>query len=124
MTPNAAHTGWTSFVTDCEDTKTRILHEQGNPDHRLRVEHNQKTLLVHLSDEDGHGWTGLAVDRATRRWAVSRAARQLQAAEDAYSRLYRQGLIRGSPLACGRGAYLCEALRASAHSEPSPAGRR
>jgi hypothetical protein len=71
-----------------EDTRARILHEEGNPDHRLRVEHNRETLLVHLSDEDRHGWTVLAVDRTTRRWAVSQAPRQLDAAEDAYSRLY------------------------------------
>jgi hypothetical protein len=44
---------------------------------------------VHLSDEDGGGWTVLAVDRATRRWAVAQARRQLDAAEEAYSRLYR-----------------------------------
>jgi hypothetical protein len=43
---------------------------------------------VHLSDEDGMGWTALAVDRATRRWVVAQARRQLDAAEDAYSRLY------------------------------------
>jgi hypothetical protein len=43
---------------------------------------------VHLSDEDGEGWTVLAVDRETRRWVVAQARRQLDAAEDAYSRLY------------------------------------
>jgi hypothetical protein len=51
----------------------RVLSEQGNPSHRLRVEHNRETLLVHLSDEDGKGWTVLGVDRATRRWAVAQA---------------------------------------------------
>ncbi len=66
----------------------RTLTESGNPAHRLRVEHNRETLLVHLSDEDGKGWTVLAVDRATRRWAVAQARRQLDAAEEAYSRLY------------------------------------
>jgi hypothetical protein len=30
----------------------------------------------------------LAVDRATRRWVVSQAGRQLDAAKDAYTRLY------------------------------------
>ncbi len=54
----------------------------------LRVEHNADTLLVHLSDEEGEGWTVLAVDRATRRWVVAQGLRQLEAAEDAYSRLY------------------------------------
>ena|SRR5215216_5534840 len=98
MTPNTGHTRWTfwtSFVADCDGTGVRLLHEQGNPDHRLRVEHNPETLLVRLSDEDGHGCTVLAVDRATRRWAVSQAARQLDAAEDAFSRLNRRGLTRG-----------------------------
>ena len=69
----------------------RTLAESGNPAHRLRVEHNRETLLVHLSDEDGKGWTVLAVDRATRRWAVAQARRQLDAAEEAYSRLYPNG---------------------------------
>jgi hypothetical protein len=81
-------TRWTSFQADPGDPKPRILFEQGNPAHRLRVEHNKHTLLVHLSDEDGDGWTVLAVDRATRRWVVSQARRQIEAAEDAYSRLY------------------------------------
>jgi hypothetical protein len=81
---------WTSFVADPEDRKPRILHEEGNTAHRLRVEHNKHTLLVHLSDEDGRGWTVLAVDRATRRWALAQALRQLEAAEEAYSRLYNE----------------------------------
>ncbi|MDQ3850465.1 MAG: VOC family protein [Actinomycetota bacterium] len=82
---------WTSFVADCEARRPRVLHEQDNPAHRLRVEHNRDTLLVHLSDEAREGWTVLAVDRATRRWAVAQARRQLDAAEAAHSRLYRQG---------------------------------
>jgi hypothetical protein len=52
------------------------------------VEHNKHTILVHLSGEDGIGWTVLAVDRATRRCAVGQALRQLDAAEDAFGRLY------------------------------------
>jgi len=52
------------------------------------VEHNRDTLLVHLSDEDGRGWTVLAVDRATRRWTVAQARRQLEAARDAFEGLY------------------------------------
>ena len=79
---------WTSFLADPNEEKPRVLHEQGNPDHRLRVEHNRDTLLVHLSDEDGKGWTVLAVDRATRGWAVAQAPRQADAAEAAYTRLY------------------------------------
>jgi catechol 2,3-dioxygenase-like lactoylglutathione lyase family enzyme len=34
------------------------------------------------------GWTVMAIDRVTRRWAVAQACRQLDAAEDAYARLY------------------------------------
>jgi catechol 2,3-dioxygenase-like lactoylglutathione lyase family enzyme len=79
---------WTSFVADPGEEKPRILSEQGNSAHRLRVEHNRDTLLVHLSDEDGRGWTVLAVDRATREWAVAQALRQMEAAEEAYERLY------------------------------------
>jgi hypothetical protein len=79
---------WTSFVADAGDERVRILSEEGNPAHRLRVEHNRDTLLVHLSDEDGQGWTVLAVDRATRRCVVAQGRRQREAAEDAYARLY------------------------------------
>jgi len=86
--PRPPRSRWTSFLADREDDKPRVLCEQDNPTHRLRVEHNRDTLLVHLSDEDGKGWTVLAVDRRTRRWVVAQARRQLDAAEDAYSRLY------------------------------------
>ena len=78
-------------MADPAEEKPRILSEQGNAAHRLRVEHNPDTLLVHLSDEDGKGWTVLAVDRATRDWAVAQALRQMEAAEDAYERLYEPG---------------------------------
>jgi hypothetical protein len=74
---------WTSFVAE-----GRALHEDGNPAHRLRVEHDADTLLVHLSGEDGGGWTVMAVDRATRRWAVAQHRRQLDAATDAYRQLH------------------------------------
>jgi hypothetical protein len=80
---------WTSFVADADEERPRILSEEGNPAHRLRVEHNSDTLLVHLSDEDGKGWTVLAVDRATRRWTVAQGHRQLEAARDAFDGLYR-----------------------------------
>ena len=82
---------WTSFVADPRATLPRTLAERGNSAHRLRVEHNRDTLLVHLSDEDGQGWTALAVDRASRRWAVGQARRQIDAAEEAFSRLYPAG---------------------------------
>ena len=79
---------WTSFVADPDEPRPRILFEEANPAHRLRVEHDAKTLLIHLSDEDGSGWTVFAVDRETRRWAVAQARRQLDAATEAYERLY------------------------------------
>jgi hypothetical protein len=78
-------------VADREEAKPRILYEQGNPRHRLRVEHNRSTLLVHLSDEDGRGWTVFAVDRSTRRSVVAHAERQIDAAQEAFSRLYEEG---------------------------------
>jgi hypothetical protein len=75
-------------VVDPEQLRPRVLYEQGNPAHRLRVKHDKTTLLIHLSGEDGEGWTVLAVDRATRRCVLGQARRQLDAAKDAYSRLY------------------------------------
>jgi len=86
--PRPPRSRWTSFLADPDEEKPRVVHEQGNADHRLRVEHNRDTLLVHLSDEDGKGWIVLAVDRATRDWAVAQALRQVDAAEAAYTRLY------------------------------------
>jgi len=76
---------WTSFVAD--PRRRGSLHEEGNPQHRCRVEHDAATLLVHLSDEDGDGWTTLAVDRATRRVAVAQAPTQLAAAGRAVEQL-------------------------------------
>jgi hypothetical protein len=66
----------------------RALREEGNPAHRVRVEHNLDTILVHLSGEEGQGWTVLAVDRATRRAAVGESRRQRDAARQAFDRLY------------------------------------
>jgi hypothetical protein len=79
---------WSSFVADVEAQTPRALHEIGNPAHRLRVEHNKKTLLIHLSGEDGDGWTVVAVDRETRTCVVAHSQRQLEAAERAYRELY------------------------------------
>jgi hypothetical protein len=79
---------WTSFVADPSDPRPRTLYEEGNPAHRVRVEHSRDTLLIHLSGEDGRGWTVLAVDRATRRWAVGQGARQIDAAKAAFEGLY------------------------------------
>ena len=80
--------GWTSFVADPTESRPRTLRQEDNLVHRLRVEHNRDTILVHLSGEDGRGWTVLAVDRATRRWAVGEGSRQLDAAERAFEGLY------------------------------------
>ena len=77
---------WTSFVARLSGDRT--LHEDGNPEHRLRVEHDADTLLIHLSGEDGTGWTTIAVDRATRETAVAHARRQLDAATEAHARLH------------------------------------
>jgi hypothetical protein len=88
--PDAGRKRWTSFVAeDATPGKVvRGLHEQTNPRHRLRVEHDAHTLLVHLSDEGGGTWTTFAVDRATRQWAVAQGPRQTDAARDAYDGLY------------------------------------
>jgi hypothetical protein len=75
-------------VDTLRDLGERGLAEQGNRAHRLRVEHNRDTRLVHLSDEDGRGRTVVACDRASREWAVAQAPRQLDAAAEAYDRLY------------------------------------
>jgi hypothetical protein len=79
---------WTSFVADASAPNPRSLHEDGNPSHRLRVEHNRDTLLIELSGEDGQGWLVLAVDRGTRRWAVGGSRRKLDASREAFERLY------------------------------------
>ncbi len=82
---------WTSFIAnDAQSGRViRALHEEANPRHRLRVEHDERTLLIHLSDEDGTGWTTIAVDRATRRWAVAQGLRQADSARLAHTELYR-----------------------------------
>jgi hypothetical protein len=80
---------WTSFVAGpAQGRAVRGLQEEGNSQHRVRVEHNRDTMLVHISDEDGQGWTTVAIDRATRSWAVAQRKRQLDAAEVACSLLY------------------------------------
>lgn len=86
-----ARSRWTSFTADPTESRPRMLSEDGNPDHRLRVEHDRATLLVHLSDEDGAGWTVMAVDRATRRWSVAQARRQIDAVQAAIAQLYPDG---------------------------------
>ena len=83
---------WTSFVASLvRGRRVRGLHEEGNPQHRVRVEHNRDTLLIHLSNEDGDGWTTVAIDRGTREWSVAQRRRQLDAAKAAYENLYSTG---------------------------------
>ncbi len=82
-------TRWTSFVASpARGRVSRGLEEEGNPRHRARVEHNKNTILVHLSDEAGPGWTVIAVDRVTRGYCVAQADTQIRAAERAYDGLY------------------------------------
>lgn len=92
--PRSAGPAWTSFVAPQPDpahpdAPVRMLHEQGNARHRLRVEHNPHTLLLHLSGEDGPGWTTVAVDRATRQYAVGQGRCQSDATRAAYDGLYQ-----------------------------------
>ena len=88
--PRTSGRRWTSFVAEpgTDGKPVRGLHEQANPSHRLRVEHDPSTLLIHLSGEDGGEWTTIAVDRATRQWAVAQEARQADASHRAYVSLY------------------------------------
>lgn len=81
---------WTSFIAEPDPATSRVrgLHEEANPEHRLRVEHDAHTLLIHLSGEHGDGWTTVAVDRETRQWAVAQHRRQADTAKEAYDQLY------------------------------------
>ena len=76
---------WTSFVPD--PTRRGSLHEEGNAGHRSRVEHTATTLLLHFSGEAGEAWTTMAVDRATRRFAVAQARTQAESAARAVNLL-------------------------------------
>jgi hypothetical protein len=88
--PRSGRGRWTSFVAGAapEGAVVRGLHEESNPGHRLRVEHDAHTLLIHLSGEDRDGWTTFAVDRETRRCTVAQGGRQADTAREAYERLY------------------------------------
>lgn len=68
----------------------RGLHDEANLSHRLRVEHDDHTLLIHHSDEHGGGWTTNAVDRATRQWTVAQGSRQTDTTRDAYNDSYKR----------------------------------
>lgn len=68
--------------------RRRILHEDGNDAHRLRVEHDRSRLYVELSGGDGKGlWTVLAVDRVSRRYAVAQAETKSAATQAAAAAL-------------------------------------
>jgi hypothetical protein len=87
--PKRRSVRWTSFVgTEARGRTVRGLEEEGNPVHRVRVEHNQDTLLIHISGEHGLGWTTLAIDRASREWAIAQRRRQMDAAQAAFELLY------------------------------------
>jgi hypothetical protein len=65
-----------------------LVRARQPPRHRVRVEHDNHTLLVHVSDEDGGGWTTIAIDRASRAWSVAQRDTQLAAATSASEALY------------------------------------
>jgi hypothetical protein len=81
---------WNSFVAVVVSggRRSRALCEEGNPHHRVRVEYDSHTILIHLSDEGGHGWTTVAVDRETRAWSIAQRDSQLSAASEACTGLY------------------------------------
>lgn len=88
--PNRRSVRWSSFVAGPRRGRVaRSLEEEGHPSHRVRVEYNSDTLLVHVSGELDQGWTTLAIDRATREWSISQRPKQLDAAKAAYAKLYR-----------------------------------
>lgn len=84
--PDTGRGRWTSFVA----ARPRALSEQDNPEHRVRVEHDNHTLLVHVSDEQGRGWTTIALDRGSRDWAVAQRDIQIDAATAAVRALYEE----------------------------------
>ena len=76
---------WTSFVaTKQKGRAIRGLQEEGDPRLRVELTHNRDTLLVHLSDAEGKGWTTLAIDRPSREWAIAQRVRQMDCAEAAH----------------------------------------
>ena len=83
--PQTSRGRWTSFVAPraAAGGKSRQLRDAANSQHRVRVERDNHTVLVHVSDEDGNGWTTVALDRTTRAWAVAQRDSQLAAAVDA-----------------------------------------
>jgi hypothetical protein len=87
--PTRRSARWTSFVGSVARGRTvRSLEEEGNPLHRVRVEHNKDTLLVHISGEHGQSWTTVAIDRVSREWSIAQRRRQVDAAKAAVDMLY------------------------------------
>jgi hypothetical protein len=87
--PRRRSVRWTSFVAaQTRGPKVRALEEEGNSAHRVRVEHNRDTLLIHVSAEDGRGWTSIALDQKTREWVVAQRPSQRRSAERAFCSLY------------------------------------
>lgn len=87
--PKRRSVRWTSFVASARRGRVvRGLEEEGNPAHRVRVEHNKDTLLIHISGEHGPGWTTLAIDRITREWSIAQRQHQSEAVKAAYGNLY------------------------------------
>ncbi len=73
-----------------DERAVRGPQERTNPAHRPGVERDEHALLIHLSDEDGAGWTTIAVDQATRHYAVAQAPRQAEALKKYKNGMYRQ----------------------------------
>lgn len=88
--PGISRGRWTSFLAASPGRggRSRTLSERDNPRHRVRVEHDNHTLLIHVSDEDGGGWTTVAIDRTSRAWSVAQRDTQLAAATSASQALY------------------------------------
>jgi len=70
---------WRGFVAEGR----KALAEPDNPKHRVRVEYDKDRVFVHLSGEDGPGWTTMAVHRATRNASIGQGRTQTEAAEAA-----------------------------------------
>jgi hypothetical protein len=65
--PNRRSVRWTSFVgSSARGQLVRGLEEENNSKHRVRIEHNADTPLVHISGEHGPGWTTVAARVAIR----------------------------------------------------------
>src|SRR5262249_25696198 len=90
--PSKRSRRWTSFVAaPGRGRAIRGLQEEGHPAHRVRVEHNRHTLLVHVSNEDGRSWPTRATDGRAREWSIVQRRRRMPAAVAAYELLYGSG---------------------------------